>query len=100
MSTGHFLLLVIMAGILGVVTQSMFGFRIGGFFVSVILGFLGGWLGSWMADAARLPFKDVVIEVGGDRFPLVWSILGTLVVMFFVSWLQNTSLFRRADGKK
>jgi uncharacterized membrane protein YeaQ/YmgE (transglycosylase-associated protein family) len=89
MTVGEFIVLLIVAGVLGAVTQSIFGFRVGGFFISMILGLIGGWFGSWIAQQIRLP-RVIYIGVDGvGEYPVIWSILGCLIVTSVVAWMQR-----------
>jgi uncharacterized membrane protein YeaQ/YmgE (transglycosylase-associated protein family) len=64
---------------------------VGGVFISVVLGFAGGWFGTWLARELDLPFRRVSIRLeGAGEFPIVWSILGTLLVTCIVSWIQKS----------
>lgn len=82
------LLLAVAAG-LGLVSQKITGVKAGGLIVSIILGFVGAYLGKEAAFHLRLP--DVVhITVGPKSFPLIWAVLGAVVVTLFVGSLQGT----------
>jgi uncharacterized membrane protein YeaQ/YmgE (transglycosylase-associated protein family) len=52
----------------------------GGFIVSVLLGFLGAFLGGWLARMLHLP-PLLVVTVGGHPFPIVWSIVGAVALV-------------------
>lgn len=89
MTAMDFVILAIVAGILGAVTQSLFGFKVGGFFVSMVLGFAGGWFGNFIAGQLALPR---IIYLGIDRvgeYAVLWSMTGTLIVTSLVAWLQR-----------
>ena len=71
-----FLLLLLIAAICGALGQALAGYSLGGCLVSIIVGFVGAFLGVWIADQLDLPvFFEV--DVGGYAFPVVWSILGS-----------------------
>jgi uncharacterized membrane protein YeaQ/YmgE (transglycosylase-associated protein family) len=89
MTIMEFIILVIVAGILGAVTQSLFGFKVGGFFISVVLGFIGGWLGNFLAGQLNLPR---IVYLGIDRvgeYAVLWSIAGCLIITCGVAWMQR-----------
>jgi uncharacterized membrane protein YeaQ/YmgE (transglycosylase-associated protein family) len=75
MSILEFFLLLVVAGICGSIAQGIVGYSHGGCLVSIGLGFVGALLGTWLARAAGLP-DLFVIEVGGQKFPIVWTIIG------------------------
>jgi len=69
------LILVVIAGICGSIAQALSGAGSGGCLVSIVLGFIGALLGSWLAGKLGLP-DILTIEVGGRNFPVIWSIIG------------------------
>lgn len=75
MSILEFLILLAIAGICGSVAQSLTGFSRGGCLVSVAVGLIGAILGTWMAQTLGLP-QLLVVSLGGERFPILWSIIG------------------------
>jgi uncharacterized membrane protein YeaQ/YmgE (transglycosylase-associated protein family) len=70
-----FLILLLIAGLCGAIGQALSGFTRGGCLVSIAVGFIGALLGSWMAGALGLP-EIFVVNVGGQPFPILWSIIG------------------------
>jgi uncharacterized membrane protein YeaQ/YmgE (transglycosylase-associated protein family) len=74
------LLYLVIAGICGSVARGIAGGTGGGFIVSVLLGFLGAFLGTWVARLAHLPALWTV-DVGGHPFPIVWSIVGGVILV-------------------
>lgn len=85
-----FLLLLLVAGLCGAVAQAIVGYSRGGFLVSVALGFIGALLGTWLAGLMGLP-ELFVVQVGGQAFPIVWSIIGAAL---FVALLHLISSAR------
>lgn len=75
MTLGGFLLLLLIAGICGSLAQTMAGYSHSGCLVSIALGFVGAVLGTWIAHQMGLP-ELLTIQVGGQPFPVVWSIIG------------------------
>jgi len=80
----EFLLLLIIAGICGSIGQSIAGYSRGGCIVSIVLGFIGALIGSWMSEQLGLP-ELLNIQVGGSSFPIIWSIIGAVVFVMVVS---------------
>jgi uncharacterized membrane protein YeaQ/YmgE (transglycosylase-associated protein family) len=70
-----FVILLLIAGLCGAIGQALSGFTRGGCLVSIAVGFIGALLGSWMAGALGLP-EIFVVNVGGQPFPILWSIIG------------------------
>ena len=75
MTVLSFLLLLLIAGICGSVAQAVAGYSHGGCLVAIALGFIGALLGGWIAHALNLP-EPLMIKVGDQGFPVVWSIVG------------------------
>jgi uncharacterized membrane protein YeaQ/YmgE (transglycosylase-associated protein family) len=75
MTVLSFLLLLLIAGICGSLAQAVAGYSHGGCLVAIALGFIGALLGGWIAQALHLP-EPLMIKVGDQGFPVVWSIIG------------------------
>lgn len=76
MSLLSFLVLLLIASITGGLGQAIAGYSLGGCLVSAVVGFIGALLGMWLANQLSLP-ELWVINVGGNPFPVVWSVLGS-----------------------
>ncbi|MTI88617.1 MAG: hypothetical protein FH748_11680 [Balneolaceae bacterium] len=76
MSISGFLLLLLIASICGGIGQSISGYSFGGCLISAVVGFVGAVIGKWIASELGLPTLWTV-EVSGNPFPIVWSILGS-----------------------
>lgn len=82
------LVLLIVAAIVGSLGQALAGYSLGGCLVSVIVGFLGAWVGVWLAQALGLPLL-LVITVEGQTIPLVWAVVGAAIVSLIVGLLTR-----------
>lgn len=76
MTLASFLILLLIAAICGALGQAIAGYTLGGCLVSVGVGFVGAFLGGWLAGELGLPAMFVV-DVGGQPFPVVWSVIGS-----------------------
>ena len=72
----EFLLLLIIAAICGGIGQSIAGYSLGGCLISTVVGFVGALIGKWLAAQMGLTFI-LPIEINGETFPIIWSILGS-----------------------
>jgi uncharacterized membrane protein YeaQ/YmgE (transglycosylase-associated protein family) len=88
MSLFDILLLLIVAGIVGAIGQAIAGFSRGGCLVSIALGFVGAVVGMWLARVLGLPMP-FVIEIGGTKFPVIWSIIGSALFVAVISLLTR-----------
>ena len=75
MSLLGFIVLLIIAAVCGSIGQALAGYSRGGCLVSLVLGFIGAYLGLWLAEQFGLP-EIFVITIEGRPFPIVWSIIG------------------------
>lgn len=84
----EFLLLLFIAGVCGSIGQAIAGYSRGGCLVSIVLGFIGALLGSWMSDQMGLP-ELLNVTIGGNNFPIIWSIIGSVVFVVAVGFLTK-----------
>ena len=76
MSLIDFIILLVVAGIIGAIGQSLAGFSRTGCLGSIALGFIGALIGVWLSRALHLP-ELLNINIGGTEFPVIWSIIGS-----------------------
>jgi uncharacterized membrane protein YeaQ/YmgE (transglycosylase-associated protein family) len=76
MTVTGLLLLLLVAAICGAIGQSLAGYSVGGCLTSIVVGFIGAFLGSWLAGMLGLP-EPLAVNVGGETFPVLWSIIGS-----------------------
>ena len=79
MSILGIIILVIIAAVAGAIGQALVGYSLGGFFASVLIGFIGAFLGMWIATQLGLP-EVFSVTVDGQAFPVVWSIIGSAIL--------------------
>ena len=84
------LFLLAIAGLCGSLGSSIAGYSHLGCLTSVVLGFIGAWLGTWFASQAHLP-PLYILHVGGESFPVVWSIIGAALFAAVMSALTGRS---------
>lgn len=75
MSFLGFLLLLVVAAFAGAIGQSLAGFSRGGCLASIFFGLIGAYVGLWLAGQFNLP-EFFILNIDGQAYPLVWSILG------------------------
>ena len=87
MSIIEFLLLLLIAGITGSIGQSLTGFSRRGCFLSIVVGFIGALLGTWIAR--ELDLNEIfLINIGDIAFPVVWAIIGAAIFTGILSLLS------------
>ena len=67
----------------------------GGFIVSILLGFLGAFVGTWLARMLRPPALFSV-AVAGRGLPILWSVVGGLLLVLLAHALTRPDW--AADG--
>lgn len=87
MSFWEIVLLLIIAGICGSIGQALVGFSGGGCIISIVVGFIGALIGSWIAGKLALP-DFFVVDIGGTDFPVVWSIIGAALFVGILNLLS------------
>jgi uncharacterized membrane protein YeaQ/YmgE (transglycosylase-associated protein family) len=88
MNLVEILVLLVIAGICGSLAQTLVGYSHGGCLVSIVLGFIGAAVGTWLARALNLP-PVLTIELGGRPFPFVWSIIGAALFAAVLGFLTG-----------
>lgn len=80
MTVVDFLLLVLVAGIIGSLGQAIGGYSTPGCAMSIVIGFVGAIIGRWLPSLLGLP-TFYVVNVGGTKFPVIWSIIGAAILV-------------------
>jgi uncharacterized membrane protein YeaQ/YmgE (transglycosylase-associated protein family) len=88
MSLTAFIILLVVAGICGAIGRTLVGYSHGGCLGSIALGFIGALLGLFIARGLHLP-ELVTWQIGGERFPVVWSIVGSALFVAVLSMLTR-----------
>jgi uncharacterized membrane protein YeaQ/YmgE (transglycosylase-associated protein family) len=88
MTIVSFLVLLVIAAIAGSIGQALAGYSLGGCLVSTVVGFIGAFLGLWLARQLGLP-EFFTITVGGEKFPVIWSIIGSFIFALIVGLLTR-----------
>ena len=75
-----FLILALVAAICGMIGQSLAGYSVGGCLVSALIGYVGAFVGIWVARQFGLP-ELFTISAGGSTIPIIWSIIGSALLV-------------------
>src|SRR4030095_12848724 len=79
MSLESILILLLLIGICGAIGQAISGSWTGGILGSIVLGFIGWLVGSWLGG--RLGLGELLpLDIGGWSFPILWSISGSVLI--------------------
>jgi uncharacterized membrane protein YeaQ/YmgE (transglycosylase-associated protein family) len=90
MSASEVIVYLVIAAFCGAVARVIAGGTTRGFILSVMVGFLGAFIGHWMARAFHVPALYSVV-IGGHPFPIVWSILGGIALVVVGQILMRPS---------
>lgn len=88
-----FLVLLIIAAIAGSIGQALAGYDLGGCLVSIVVGFIGAYIGMWLAGRFGLP-ELFTINVEGKPFPVVWAVIGSFLFTLVVGLLRRAFIGR------
>ncbi len=88
MTITEFLILLLVAAVCGGIGQSLAGYDLGGCLVSIVVGFIGAYIGLWLAGKFGLP-EFFTIQIGGKAFPIVWAIIGSAILTLIVALLRR-----------
>jgi uncharacterized membrane protein YeaQ/YmgE (transglycosylase-associated protein family) len=91
MTLVDFLILAVVAAICGMIGQSLIGYSVGGCLVSAVIGYIGAFIGLWVARQFGLP-ELFTVNVGGSAIPVVWSIIGSALLVAGLSVIRRAAL--------
>jgi uncharacterized membrane protein YeaQ/YmgE (transglycosylase-associated protein family) len=83
-----FLLMLLIAGVCGFVASSLMGAKRMNLLLLILLGFAGAWLGKWIQHQFGLP-PLLSFSAGGQIFPVVWTVLGSIVIVAIFSFFRQ-----------
>ncbi len=73
-----FIVLLIIAALAGSLGQALAGYSSRGWLISILVGFIGAYIGLWIARQFGLP-ELLTFNIQGESFPVLWSIIGSAV---------------------
>ena len=88
------LVLLIIAAVCGSVGQALAGYDLGGCLVSIVVGFIGAYIGMWLAGKLGLP-EIFAISIEGKPFPIIWAVIGSALFTLIVALIRSAISGRR-----
>jgi uncharacterized membrane protein YeaQ/YmgE (transglycosylase-associated protein family) len=88
MTLTELLVLLVIAAVCGSVGQALAGYDLGGCLVSIVVGFIGAYIGLWLAGKFGLP-EIFTIRVGGKSFPVIWAVIGSALFTFLMALIRG-----------
>jgi uncharacterized membrane protein YeaQ/YmgE (transglycosylase-associated protein family) len=90
------IILLIVAGIAGAIGQWLAGYSRSGLITSIALGFLGAFLGTWVAKQFHLA-EIYTLQIGRTSFSIVWAIIGAALFVAILGLMNRRHMFRRGS---
>jgi len=78
------LISLIIAGIAGSIARSLSGFSRGGCIISIVVGFVGAMIGSWLSRELQFP-DPFVLQIRGTNYNILWTIIGAVIFTAILS---------------
>jgi len=84
----EFIILLVIAAICGALGQAIAGYSLGGMVITTVVGFIGAFVGTWLARTMGLP-ELLTVNVGGQPFPIIWAIIGSAILAAIVALVSR-----------
>jgi uncharacterized membrane protein YeaQ/YmgE (transglycosylase-associated protein family) len=88
MSLLGLLILLLIAALCGSLGQALVGYSRGGCLVSIVVGFIGAYIGLWLSAQLGLP-ELWTVNIEGESFPILWSIIGSALFTAVLSLISR-----------
>jgi len=88
MNLFSFLFLLLIAFISGVIGAKLAGRKRVGCLTSIVLGFIGALIGTFIAQKLELPLF-LSIKFGSHTFPIIWAVLGAALFVAFLNLISR-----------
>ncbi|MDQ2980673.1 MAG: GlsB/YeaQ/YmgE family stress response membrane protein [Acidobacteriota bacterium] len=82
------LVLLLVAAVCGAIGRAIAGGSTGGCLVSIVVGFVGALLGSWIAHKMHLP-ELFMVTIDRHPFPVLWSVIGAALFVAVVHLISG-----------
>jgi uncharacterized membrane protein YeaQ/YmgE (transglycosylase-associated protein family) len=81
------LISLIIAGIAGAIAKSLVGLNRGGCIISIVVGFIGAMIGTWLAREFNLS-DLIVFHIRGTEYHILWTIIGAVIFTAVLSLIS------------
>jgi len=78
------LISLVIAGIAGAIAKKLVGLNRGGCIISIVVGFIGAMIGTWLAREFDLP-DLIIFHIRGVEYHILWTIIGAVIFTAFIS---------------
>jgi uncharacterized membrane protein YeaQ/YmgE (transglycosylase-associated protein family) len=90
MTIVDFLILAVVAAVCGVIGESLVGYSVGGCLTAAVIGYVGAFVGLWVARQFGLP-ELLVVNISGTSIPIVWSIIGSALLVGILAIIRRAT---------
>ena len=88
------LTLLVIAGICGALAQWIVAFSPGSMLVSIIVGVIGAYLGTVVANLLHIPDIIPAFTIGNLPFNILWAMLGSILLLMMLRALRDSGRTR------
>lgn len=88
MSLFGLLILLFITAICGGIGQSISGYSMGGCLISIVVGFVGAFIGKWLAAELGLTYL-LPVDIDREVFPIIWAIIGSALFTLIIGLLSR-----------
>ena len=82
-------LILIVAAAAGGIGRALAGHYPGGILTSILIGFIGALVGTWLSRVLMLP-GWLTFNIGGTVFPFLWAVIGSTLFLVLLEILTGT----------
>jgi uncharacterized membrane protein YeaQ/YmgE (transglycosylase-associated protein family) len=90
------IILLIVACVAGAIGQWPAGYSREGLISSITLGFIGAFLGTWVAKQFHLA-EIYTLQIGRTTFPIIWAILGAALFVAILGMVNRRHMLKRGS---
>jgi uncharacterized membrane protein YeaQ/YmgE (transglycosylase-associated protein family) len=90
------ILLLIVACVTGAIGQWLAGYSHEGAITSITLGFIGAFLGTWVAKQFHLA-EIYTLQIGRTNFLIFWAIIGAALFVAILGMINRRHMFKRGS---
>jgi uncharacterized membrane protein YeaQ/YmgE (transglycosylase-associated protein family) len=90
MTLVDFLILAVVAAVCGMIGESLVGYSVGGCLTAAVIGYIGAFVGLWVARQFGLP-EIFTVSLGGSSIPILWSIIGSALLVAVLSLIRRAT---------
>lgn len=97
-TVAEFVIILVISGVCGGLARAIFDLGTDNFFLSIIIGLAGGYLGMYLVNNYALPVI-FVLPIGSKLVPVVWILIGALLLTFVASLIESLRTRKKKTRK-